>query len=193
MTLKSKAVGIGSILIAVFCVNCSYIFNSGASKNLAEQPLILTSSVINQPLPQANLVNIAGKQLGDEKLRRGKVVLIFTLTGCQPCDQENEFLKTLVGDRTDISFIYIIPFGIKDEVLEVAQSKYAFETFFDEGSMLSKSLQVYQVPIKVFLEEGIIKKTWVNASIGNQRQAEFKDWLIVFDSMTRQAPMLLER
>jgi thiol-disulfide isomerase/thioredoxin len=172
----TKVVGIGSILIAVFC-GSFFFFYQRAQRNLPKQPLILTSAVINQPLPKANLVNISGKQLDDEKLRRGKVVLVFTLTDCQPCDEENEFLKTVADSRKDVSFIYVIPFGNKDQVLKVAQSKYAFETFFDDGSMLSRSLQVYQVPLKIFLEDGIIKKTWVEATVDNQRQAEFKDWL----------------
>jgi thiol-disulfide isomerase/thioredoxin len=172
----TKVLGIGSILIAVFGVSF-FIFYPRAQKDLPKQPLILTSSVINQPLPKANLVNVSGKPLDDEKLRRGKVVLVFTLTDCKPCDEENEFLKTVVESRKDVRFIYVIPFGNKDQALKAAQSKYAFETFFDDGSMLSRSLQVYQVPLKVFLEDGIIKKTWVDATFDSQGQAEFKDWL----------------
>ena len=172
----TKALGIGSILIAIFCVSL-YFFNRGARKNLPKQPLILTSAVINQPLPNANLVNISGKRLDDGKLRRGRAVLVFTLTDCEPCDQENDFLKTLIGSREDVGFFYVIPFGNKDQVLKSAKSKYAFETFFDEGSMLSRSLQVYEVPLKVFLEDGVIKKTWREATVNKQRQDEFRDWL----------------
>lgn len=172
----TKVLGIGLILIAVFGVSF-FFFYKKAQKDLPKQPLILTSAVINQPLPKANLVNISGKPLDDEKLRRGKVVLVFTMTDCKPCDDENEFLKTVIGSRQDVSFIYVIPFGIKDEALKAAQGKYAAETFFDNGSMLSRSLQLYQVPIKVFLENGIIKKTWLDATFDDQAQAEFKDWL----------------
>jgi hypothetical protein len=66
---------------------------------------------------------------------------------------------------------------MKDKALDAAKNKYAFETFFDEHSMLSRSLQVYQVPIKVFIEDGVIKKTWVDATVDTQRQDEFKEWL----------------
>lgn len=162
-----------SILVAVFGISF-YFFYKRAQNNL---PLILRPSVINQSLPKANLVNISGGQLDDERLRRGKVILVFTLTTCKPCDDENEFLKTLVGSRKDVGFYYVIPFGKKDQVLREAESKYAFETFFDEGSMLSRSLQIYQVPLKVFLEDGVIKKTWLEATVDKERQAEFKDWL----------------
>jgi len=176
MKTLSKALLACSFLIAVFCITF-YLFYKRTQKSLPKQPLILTSDVINQPLPPADLVNISGKRLDDGRLRRGKVVLVFTLTECLPCDQQNEFLKKTTGDRKDISFIYVIPFGIKDNVLKVAQSKYAFETFFDEHSMLSRSLQLYQVPLEVFLQDGIIKKTWVNPTVDDQQRAEFKQWM----------------
>lgn len=105
------------------------------------------------------------------------MVLLFTMTDCEPCDQENDFLKNVVNKRKDIPFIYIIPFGNKDESLKLAQSKYAFETYFDDGSQISRTLELYKVPIKVFLEDGIIKKTWVGATVENQQRAEFEDWL----------------
>src|SRR5689334_1567009 len=143
----------------------------------AKQPLILTSAVINQPLPPAELVNIFGTRLDDQRLRHGKVVLVFTLTSCKPCDQENAFLKTVISSRKDVSFFYVIPMGVKADVLREARDKYAFETFFDEGSMLTKSLEVYQVPLKVFLLDGVIKKTWVEATVTARRQSDFKAWL----------------
>jgi hypothetical protein len=59
----------------------------------------------------------------------------------------------------------------------VPQNKYAFETFFDEHSMLAKSLQIYRVPLKIFVEDGTIKKVWLEATIENGGQAEFKQWL----------------
>jgi hypothetical protein len=182
MRRLTKLLAAASIIIAIFCVSFAFFYKR-AQKNLSENlpaptPLILTSAVINQPLPKANLVNSSGKVLADERLRRGKVVLIFTLTTCQLCDQENEFLKTLVGFRKDVSFFYVIPFGNKDEVLKTAQGKYPFETFFDQDSMLSQSLEVYQVPIVVFLQDGTIKKTWLEgAKVDSQGQAEFKNWL----------------
>jgi len=67
--------------------------------------------------------------------------------------------------------------GIKTEVLKEAQDKYCLETFFDQGSMLAKKLEVYQVPLKVFLEDGIIKKIWVEATVTDQRRSEFQNWL----------------
>lgn len=172
----SKAFWSVALLIVVFCVSFFFLYQR-ARRNLVKDPLILTSAVIDRPLPKANLVNISGSFLDDEKLRRGKVIVVFTMTDCEPCDQENDFLKNVVNKRKDIRFINVIPFGNKDETLKLAQSKYALETYFDDGSQISRTLELYSVPIKVFLEDGIIKKTWVGATVDSQHRAEFEDWL----------------
>lgn len=166
----------GAILIAVFGASF-FFFYRRAQQTQAGQPLILTAAVLNQPLPQADLINLAGKSLDDEKLRHGRVVLVFTLNECPACDDENNFLKTAVGSNKNVRFYDVIPFGLKDEALKKAQSKYAFETFFDQHSMLSRSLQIYQVPVKIFLDDGIIRKVWLDATIEPADQAAFKQWL----------------
>lgn len=177
MRSLKRTLTLALILLAIFGVSF-FIFYKRAQQSLAKQPpLILTPAVLNQPLPAANLLNISGEQLSDEKLRRGKVVLVFSLIECVPCDEENDFLKSAVGDRKDVSFYYVIPFGKKELALKEAQKKYAFETVFDDHSMLSRSLQVYQVPIKIFLQDGIIKRTWFDATTEPDKQTEFKQWL----------------
>lgn len=172
----SKFLSLGLIVLVVLCLTGAVLYKNTTNKP-DTQPLILTSAVINQSLPEAELVDISGKRLGDDRLRRGKVVLVFTLTGCKPCDEENEFLKTVVDTRSDVSFFYVIPMGVKATALNEARDKYCLETFFDQGSLLAKKLEVYQVPIKVFLEDGVIKRIWVDATATDQKRSEFRNWL----------------
>lgn len=164
--------------MAVFCGSFYFFYRRAETKSPpAKSDLILTQAVINQPLPKADLVNLSGKPLEDEKLRRGKKILVFMMPDCEPCDRENSFLKTVAGSRQDIEFLYVIPFGNKDTSLRIAKAKYSLDPFFDRGSNLSRSLDIYQVPIKVFLEDGIIKKVWLEATSSEQKQADFKSWL----------------
>jgi hypothetical protein len=176
MKTRTKLIGSLLVLIVVFGISF-FFFYRRAQQNLPQQPLILTPAVLNQPLPPANLVDVSGKQLDESKLRRGKIILIFTLTECKPCDDENEFLKSVLGMRKDVAFYGVIPFGDRAAALKKAESKYAFETFFDDHSMLSRSLQIYQVPIKIFVENGTIRKTWLDATVDSDQQAAFKTWL----------------
>jgi len=171
-----KILGAGVILLAIFGVSF-FFFYKRAQKTLANQPLILTPAVINQPLPQADLINLAGQPLDDGKLRHGRVVLVFTLNECAPCDQENQFLKTVVHNDKNVRFFGVIPFGLRDQALKLAQSKYVFETFFDQHSELSRSLQIYQVPIKIYVEDGIIRKVWLDATTEPDQQTAFTQWL----------------
>lgn len=178
MKTRTKTLTLGLILLAVFCGSFYFFYRRAQKKALpAKQDLILTEAVLNRPLPQANLVNISDEKLADEELRQGKKVLVFMMPDCEPCDREHAFLKTVAGSRQDLRFLYVIPFGNKDEVLKMAQAKYALAPFYDRGSNLSRSLDIYQVPIKVFLEDGVIKKVWLDATSSDQKQAEFKAWL----------------
>ena len=95
----------------------------------------------------------------------------------RPCDQENDFLKTIVDSRKDVRFFYVIPFGNKNVGLRSGQSKYALEPVYDSGSNVARTLDINQVPIKVFLEEGIIKRTWIDATVTAEKQTEFRNWL----------------
>jgi hypothetical protein len=179
MRLSIRTLGIGLILIAVLGGSFYFFYRRAQKKSppQQQQDLILTPAVLNRPLPKADLVNISGQPFEDEQLRRGKIVLVFMMTDCQPCDRENSFLKTVAGSRQDIKFLYVIPFGNKDASLKTSQAKYALDPFYDRGSNLSRSLDIYQVPVKIFLEDGIIKKVWLEATSSEQKQADFKGWL----------------
>ena len=174
--MKLRTLLSGALLVTVFCVSFFFLYQR-ALKNSAKEPLILTAEVIDRPLPKANLVDVSGNVLDDEKLRRGKVIVLLTMPDCEPCDQENDFLKNVADKRKDVPFIYIIPFGNKEEILKKAQGKYAFETYFDDGSQLARTLEISTVPLKVFLEDGVIKKTWVGATVEPQERTEFEEWL----------------
>ncbi len=43
--------------------------------------------------------------------------------------------------------------------------------------MLSRKLELLQVPIKIFIEDGIIRQTWIEASLTSEKQTELKQWL----------------
>ena len=179
MNTFTKVMRAAAILIAVAAVSFYFFYRRAPEPQPQEkEPLVQTAAVLNQPLPQATLVNISGKTLTDDQLRRGKVVLTFTLTTCAICDQENDFLKTVVGSRKDVRFFYVIPFGLKDEVLKSAQDKYALETYFDDGATIAKALEIYRVPTMLYLEDGVIKKTWLDgATVEQKTQDKFREWL----------------
>ena len=51
---------------------------------------------------------------------------------------------------------------------------------YDEGDSFVHSMGINRVPVKVFLEDGIIKKGWIGAAMTEQTKRSFVEW---FDSL----------
>lgn len=169
------------VLAATFC--CGFVFFYTRSQQArAQQEEQLHSpetsrSAIGKPLPEAHLMDADGAELSDEILRKGKVVLVFVTAECNACHKESEFLETVVGRRNDVSFYGVIPFGNKEIALETAKKVFPFKVLYDEGFRLAPALGVYKVPIKVFLQDGIIKKAWGGATLKEEDKNSFAGWL----------------
>jgi peroxiredoxin len=155
---------------------------SSSAASVPAQPRVDRSvpelrSAVGKPLPEAILVDRAGTQLSDEQLRHGKVVLVFLSTQCGPCTKEGEFLRSVMNRRQDVSFYGIVSLGEKDAVLQESEKLFPFKTFFDKDALLANNFGIARVPIKVFLEDGVVKQTWGGASKSEEVQADFIEWL----------------
>lgn len=160
--------------VAIFCT--SFVFFYSRSQQKQARPMV-SPEEMGQALPPAELVDKANARLKDEDLRKGKVLLTFVQPDCNACNKESAFLKTVVGRRDDVSFYGVIPFGDKQASLESAERKYPFKVYYDEGYQLGGSLQITSVPVKLFVEDGVIKKVWEGASVDPDTQQEFVRWL----------------
>jgi len=49
--------------------------------------------------------------------------------------------------------------------------------FYDDGFKLAGALGITRVPIKIFVEDGVIIKVWGGATTEKEKQEEFIDWL----------------
>ncbi|MFN7947445.1 MAG: hypothetical protein U0Z53_19000 [Blastocatellia bacterium] len=122
------------------------------------QPFITGKSVNDKALPRFNLVNLSGEVLSEQQFRKGRYVLIFMTPECGPCQAEGEFIKAMMDVRKDISFLGIISFGTKSTSLSRAAEQFAFQSYFDEGFRLGGAVGLHKVPIKVYVEDGFIKR-----------------------------------
>ena len=133
--------------------------------------------LMNKPLPEANLVDSSGAKLEDPVLRNGKVVLVFVAAKCPACDDEIAFLKNLVNQHRDIRFFGVVSFGVADQLPEGMEKEFPFKLYMDKEPRLAGKLGLYRVPIKVFLENGIIRKSWKGATIDEAEKVAFAKWL----------------
>jgi hypothetical protein len=168
------------ISIAVIFVLCCFVAFAitRVLRRPAAAPTVAASSFedLDKPLPDARLVNLAGAKLDDNLLRHGKVVLAFVTPTCKPCLNEGEFLRS-ISDRGDVRFYGVISFGDEKMSLKVADGVFPFEVFYDQEQLLARNLNINRVPIKIFLEDGIIRDVWDGSTKTEETKAEFRDWL----------------
>lgn len=185
---KTLLVGVG--IASVLASGCGYrLSNSKAhtsevtaqaaskARSRIDRSVPELQSAINKPLPEARLVDIKGEPLADESLRRGKVVLVFTNTKCGACLTEADFLRRVIGKRPDISFYGVATLESKDAWLNASEELFPFKTFYDDEGMLTQNLGITRMPIKMFLEDGVVKETWGGASKNEDVQADFIEWV----------------
>ena len=158
----------------LFCVSFVF-FYMRAQRQLLEPAA--SASGLEQPLPEARLLDAAAERLDDQELRTGKVVLVFVSPDCLACKREAEFLKGAVDRRGDVRFYGVVSYGEKEKALPAAEKMTPFKVFYDEGSRLAVGLGITRVPIKVFVQDGVIKKAWGGATTDAAKQAAFHEWL----------------
>ncbi len=165
-----------TILVAIlFCGSFVYFYTKQAVES--NSPTAGVEKKNENPLPEAKLFSIENELLSDDILRKGKVILIFVSPTCDACHTEGEFLKGLLEKRNDVKFYGVTSFGKAKESLESSEGKFPFKVLYDGDSLLAIGLGIKKVPIKIYLEDGIIKKVWGGATTDETKKQEFISWL----------------
>lgn len=169
--------GVIFFLLAVFCAGFLFFYTRMQRSQAETPPPLPSKSLINKPFPHAQLVDVNGSAVDEQILRTGRVVVVFLTTDCDACANESKFLEPLVGRRSDVTFYGLVPFGPRPKSLAAAEKIFPFRTFYDQEGSFIISMGINRVPVKVFLEDGIIKKGWIGAAISDKDQKSFIDWL----------------
>ena len=159
------------IFVLVFCAAFVLFYTRNARNKAAPEPV-----AGEHPLPSAELVDESNQLLAESQLTNGKVVLVFVTADCDACEKESEFLKDVVNKRSDVRFYGVISFG-DEKSLGEAKQKFPFPVFFDRGFKLAGQLGVDKVPIKIFVNNGIMKTSWGGATVDEKKKAAFIRWL----------------
>jgi thiol-disulfide isomerase/thioredoxin len=167
------AVSVGVILL--FCSSFVF-FYTRSQRQKASDVSPNTRSAFGKELPQVHLTSTAGLPVDDQILRHGKVVVVFVTPDCSACQAESDFLRTVINRRSDVSFYGIVSFGKKLTATEAGEL-FPFKVFYDDGSLLGPKLGINRVPIKLYLENGIITKAWGGSTRDENAKADFVKWL----------------
>jgi hypothetical protein len=122
-------------------------------------------------------MDVNGARVDEQLLRKGRIVLVFVTTDCDACASEAKFLQTVLDRRKDVTFYGLIPFGPRPKTPDEAAKVFPFKVFYDEGDSFVLTMGINRVPVKVFLEDGIIKKGWIGAALTDNAKASFIEWL----------------
>jgi len=176
--------GVILFFVAVFCAGFVF-FYSRIPKSEAEitgkQPSgddasASPGSLINTALPPSQLVDAHGSKVDEQILRRGRVVVVFLTLECDACLTESKFLETILNKRKDVTFYGLVPFGRPANALD-AEDTFPFKIFYDESGSFVSRMGINRVPVKVFLEDGIIRKGWIGAVRSDKSKTSFVEWL----------------
>jgi peroxiredoxin len=172
--------GVIFFLAAVFCAGFVFFYNriqrtkAEAGTDAAFEP---SKSLIDKPLPKAQLVDARGAKVDEQVLRTGRVILVFVTPDCDACATESKFLRTLVDKRKDVAFYGVVPFGGRPDSPDDVEQKFPFKVLYNEEDSYVRSMGINRVPVKVFLENGIIKKGWIGAAQTDEAKSSFTEWL----------------
>jgi len=172
-----KVVRISVLLAVIFCAGFVFFYSKiqrSQSEVAAPDP---SKSFINKPLPAARLVDMAGANVDEQTIRKGRVVLVFVTPECNACLVEGKLLKTLLDRRSDVTFFGVVPFGKTIESQQAAEEMFPFKVFYDDSNTLVQAIGINKVPVKIFLEDGIIKKGWIGAALSDRARTSFTEWL----------------
>lgn len=176
-TPKKKIVWIGSLAllcVLIFCASFVFFYTRRQQQQSAAAGAGVESG---QAIPHANLIDDANRVMSDAELRKGRFILVFVTPDCDACLRESQFLQKAIAKRSDIPFYGVVSYGEREIALRDAKAKFPFRVFYDQNFQLAGGLGIKRVPVKLFVENGIVKKSWGGATVAEDKQNEFSDWL----------------
>jgi len=167
--------GVFLFLSAIFCGGFFFF-----KHRIRHSPPVNTEqsgSLIDKPFPHAQLIDMYGSKVDEQLIRSGRVVVVFVTPDCDACAAEGKFLQTLLGRRKDVAFYGLLPFGKPSQSPNDIEKTFPFQVFYEENNSFVTSMGINRVPVKVYLEDGIIKKGWIGAALTENARASFTEWL----------------
>lgn len=116
--------------------------------------------ITNTPFPNIDLADVNENLFQIERIKKGKVLLVYLLDGCDACSDEIAILANLQKK----SELDVKVWGIVRESKNKANSSYTQETnipiIIDKGNRLLKEFRIKSFPYNFLIMDGVIIKRW---------------------------------
>lgn len=111
------------------------------------------------------MINLETNQNDYERLKKGKVLLVFFTTGCGACKKEIPNITEALPRLIPKMAVYGVFVEERSEVEPfVHENRIEFPVLLDVGGRVFAGLGVTLIPAKVLMQDGTITKTWFGSS-----------------------------
>lgn len=120
-------------------------------------------SLINKPLKDFELLDMAGKKW-DLKELKGKIVVInFWFTACKPCIKEMPHLSKLVAENKNDSIVFIAPAPENETQVKKFLKKYSFDYIITHSSIdFITAMNIENFPTHLVVDkQGITRQVFI--------------------------------
>jgi peroxiredoxin len=128
-------------------------------------PATNSLAVSGTPLPKGRMINLQTNQDDYEKLKIGKVLLVFLTRGCDACQKEiPNIAQALPSLESKIAIygVYLEERSVIDPFVQ--ENQIRFPILLDVGGRVFAGLGIKLIPAKVLIEDGTITKVWFGSS-----------------------------
>lgn len=130
-----------------------------------ENRALSAPTVSRSSLPKGRMINLQTNQDDFEKLKQGKVLLVFLTRSCDACKKEIPNIAQALPSLVPKMAVYGVYLEERSEVDRfVDENQIKFPILLDVGGRVFSGLGITLIPAKVLIEDGTITKTWFGSS-----------------------------
>jgi peroxiredoxin len=116
-------------------------------------------------LPKGRMINLQTNQDDYEKLKKGKVLLVFLTRSCDACNKEIPNIAQALPSLVPKMAVYGVYIEERSEVASfVQENPMPFPILLDSSGRVFAGLGIKLIPAKVLIEDGTITKIWFGSS-----------------------------
>jgi peroxiredoxin len=114
-----------------------------------------------RPLPPNHLMNLDRQAVAADELSRGRVLLVFMTTSCEPCVEQARIISRLHAAAPPTLKIYGVSFERTAQVVTfVKEFDLKFTMLTDANAELIRALDIHHFPTLLLLDDGLITAAW---------------------------------
>jgi len=107
------------------------------------------------------MTDINGQEIANDELTRGRVLLVYLTTSCEPCAEQAKIVSRLSESAPPGVQIYGVSFERPAQVATfVREFDLKYSMLIDSGGKLAHSLDIHYFPSAYLVEDGMITKAW---------------------------------